>query len=292
MSTALATKAARLTAAASRQTFDPFTEIDWDVPMDDGSWHLPPAFLPLYGTPQWEAMSEGERRTYSRHETASLCAAGIWFENILMHLVLKHLYELSPQDPTHRYLLIETADECRHSAMFGEYIRRAGTPDYRVPIHLRLGGRFLKATATRAAAYLAILAAEELLDVTNRSTMKDPDVHPISAGMARIHVAEEARHVSFAKTWLAEEWPNLPRRSRFRAIVVAPFAVRGITDAVTNPAVYRTLDIKHGWRAAVTNRHHRARIVRDLGKLTTFLTELGAINRWTRPVWRGLGLVG
>ena len=30
----------------------------------------------------------------------------------------------------HRYLLIEVADECRHSTMFGEYIRRAGTPSY------------------------------------------------------------------------------------------------------------------------------------------------------------------
>ena len=76
-------------------------------------------------------MSETDRIAYSRHETAALCGAGIWFENVLMQVVLRHLAELPVTDPAHRYLLVEVADECRHSTMFGEYIRRAGTPAYR-----------------------------------------------------------------------------------------------------------------------------------------------------------------
>ena len=59
-----------------------------------------------------------------------MLGAGIWFENALMQIVLRHLLEIDVTDPMHRYLLIEIADECRHSAMFGEYIRRAGTPSY------------------------------------------------------------------------------------------------------------------------------------------------------------------
>ena len=78
-------------------------------------------------------MTETERRTYSRHECAALCGAGIWFENGLMQIVLRHLAELPVTDPAHRYLLVEVADECRHSTMFGEYIRRAGTPAYAPP---------------------------------------------------------------------------------------------------------------------------------------------------------------
>src|SRR5438309_5980417 len=87
-----AAKADKLVAASQRATYDPFTTIDWSVPIDDSAYHLPPEFLPLYGTAAWNAMSEQERVAYSRHECASLCGAGIWFENILMHLVLKHLY--------------------------------------------------------------------------------------------------------------------------------------------------------------------------------------------------------
>ena len=126
-----AARSHQLVAASERTTLDPFREIDWTAPIDDSAFHLPPELLPLYGTAAWDAMTEPERIAYSRHETAALCGAGIWFENVLMQVVLRHLAELPVTDPSHRYLLVEVADECRHSMMFGEYIRRAGTPAYR-----------------------------------------------------------------------------------------------------------------------------------------------------------------
>src|SRR4029077_15364725 len=117
----------QLVAASERTTLDPFREIDWSQPVDDSAFHLPPELLPLYGTSHWEAMDEAERIAYSRHETAALCGAGIWFENVLMQVVLRHLAEMPVTDPAHRYLLVEVADEWRHSTIVGEEIRRAGT---------------------------------------------------------------------------------------------------------------------------------------------------------------------
>lgn len=287
----IADRAARLVAASERLSYDPFTDVDWSVPIDDHAFHLPPEFLPLYGTPVWDAMTDEERRTYSRHECAALCAAGIWFENILMHLVLQHLYGLPADDPSHRYLLVETADECRHSTMFGEYIRRAGTPAYPVRPFLRALGAFMKATTRGPEAYIAMLAAEEILDVSNRATMRDERVHATSRRMAKIHVAEEARHVSFARTYVAEVWPDLNAVQRVLASIRIPFVVAGVTDALVNPAVYRQLGIDGGTRLARRNPHHRQRVQRDLSKLTGFLSEVGVINRFTRPVWRVLGLM-
>lgn len=290
--TGLATRIDRLVAASEKHSYDPFTEIDWDRPIDDDAFHLPPELLPLYGTAEWDAMTDAERRTYSRHELASLCSAGIWFEGILMRFLLDHLYDLPADDPAHRYLLIETADECRHSAMFGEFVRRGGTPAYRVHPALRLAGRVMKATAGGPEAFIAVLAAEELLDVSNRRTMRDDRVAPLSREIARLHVLEEARHVSFAKAYLADVWPTLHRRQRARAIVAAPFFVSGIALALTNPAVYRELGIRRGFRVAQHNGHHRREVVAGLAKLVDFLDELGAITRLTRPVWRRLGLIG
>lgn len=289
----VAARAARLVAAAERQSFDPFTEIDWSDPVDGPTaYYLPPEFLPLYGTAVWEAMTDEQRREYSRHECASLCSAGIWFENILMQLLLKHLYDLPATDGGHRFVLTEVADECRHSSMFGEFIRRAGTPAYRVFAPIRLGGRFMVATSTRAAAYISILAAEEILDVSNRATMKDERIHPTSRRMAKIHVAEESRHMSYARVWLEESWDRMGVVERSVAMVQAPFFVWGISQALVNPAVYRALELRGGERAVRRNPHHQARVQRDLGRLTGFLSDVGAINRVTRPVWRVLGLVG
>jgi hypothetical protein len=289
---ALAAKAAKLVTASERLSFDPFVEVDWSVPMHDDTYYLPPEFLPLYGTAVWDSMSQVERYEYSRHELAALCSAGIWFENILMHLLMKDLYDLPADDGVHRYLLTETADECRHSSMFGEVVRRAGTPAYEVNKWLRHAGRFLKATSRGPEAYLAMLAAEELLDVTNRATMKDERVHPISRRVAKIHVMEEARHVSYARAYATEVWPTLSWVRRAMAMLRTPFIVRAITDALVNREVYDELGIEGGARLARANPNHRARIVRDLGKLTGFLEELGVINPVTRPLWRVLGLVG
>ena len=236
-------------------------------------------------------MSELERFEYSRHECASLCSAGIWFENILMSMVLKHLYDLPADDAAHRYLLIETADECRHSSMFGEFIRRAGTPAYEVDPFLRAGGKVLTPLAGQAAGFVAILAAEEILDASNRATMKDERVHPISRQMAKLHVLEEARHMSFARTWLEAIWPKLHPVDRVRAATLAPAYVFGIVDALINDQVYETLGIEGGARLAKRNPHHRATVKAGLSRLTTQLRELGVITPVTRPAWQLLGFV-
>src|SRR5256714_10027749 len=193
-----AARAHQLIAASERTTLDPFEAVDWSIPIDDSAYHLPPEVLPLFGTSLWDSMSDAARIAYSRQETAALCGAGIWFENVLMQAVLRHLAELPVTDPSHRYLLVEIADECRHSTMFGEFIRRGGTPAYR-PARASLEVDELP--GRRVMSYVLILAVEDLLDHINRKTMRDERVHPVSRQIAKLHVLEEARHGSFAKSY-------------------------------------------------------------------------------------------
>jgi hypothetical protein len=280
-----ATRSGQLIAASERTTLDPFVEIDWEQPLDDTAYYLPPELLSLYGTAVWEAMSEAQRIRYSRHELAATCGAAIWFENALMQIVLKHLLHVPVSDPMHRYLLIEVADECRHSAMFGEFIRRAGTPAYAperpIIVDSSSGGRALS--------YLLILAIEELLDFINRATMRDERVHPTSRQIAKLHVTEEARHVSFAKTFLAESWPHLTPEDQATVISAAPILVGEIVSLSLDPAVFDHLRVEDGEQIARDNPHHRAFVVAGLGKLTAFLASVGIIP--DPAPWRELGLV-
>ncbi len=280
-----AARAEQLIAASERATHDPFREIEWDIPIDDSAYHLPPELLALYGTAAWDAMSESDRIVYSRHETAAMFGAAIWFENALMQIVLRHLVEIDVTDPMHRYLLIEVADECRHSAMFGEYIRRAGTPAYgpRRPLAND------ETSGGRALSYLSILAIEELLDHANRATMRDERVHPVSRQIAKLHVLEEARHVSFAKSYLAEAWPSLGGADRATVMVSAPDLVVAIVGLSLDPAVFAELGIERGAEIARANPNYRANVVAGLAKLTSFLSDLGIID--DRRRWVELGLV-
>ena len=280
-----AARSEQLVAASERSTHDPFREIDWNTPIDDSAYHLPPELLALFGTETWDAMSEPERIAYSRHETAALFGAGIWFENALMQIVLRHLTQIDVRDPMHRYLLIEVADECRHSTMFGEYIRRAGTPAYGPDRPVELDD----SRGGRALSYLLILAIEEMLDHANRATMRDTRVHPVSRQISRLHVLEEARHVSFAKTYLAEMWPVLTGDDRAFVIALAPDLVGEIVSLSLDPAVFEHLGITEGADIARANPCYQANVVAGLAKLTSFLAELGVIDDRSR--WLELGLI-
>lgn len=280
-----AARSQQLIAASERTTLDPFDEIDWDTPIDDSAFHLPPELLALYGTETWDAMTQLERIMYSRHETAAMFGAGIWFENALMQIVLRHLTEVDVRDPMHRYLLTEVADECRHSMMFGEFIRRAGTPAYAPTREVVVG----EGAGGRAMSYIAILAIEELLDHANRATMRDDRLHPVTRQISKLHVLEEARHVSFAKTYLTECWPTLDVDEQNFVRSITPDLVAEIVSLSLDPAVFDHLDITDGLEIARANPAYRANVIAGLAKLTSFLGGLGVIDE--PEVWVEHGLI-
>ena len=119
--------------------------------------------------------------------------------------------------------------------------------------------------------------------------MRDDRVHPVSRQIAKLHVLEEARHVSFAKTYLAEIWPTLDDDDRATVAAAAPELVAEIVSLSLDPAVFEHLGIADGAAIARANPHHRANVVAGLAKLTSFLDELGVIT--DRPRWSELGLV-
>jgi hypothetical protein len=122
----------------------------------------------------------------------------------------------------------------------------------------------------------------------NRATMRDERVHPTSRAIARLHVLEEARHVSFAKTYLAELLPTLSDEDRTVVADAAPVLVEVVADLSVDPAVYEHLGIAGGLEMARANPHHRSTIVSGLAKLTTFLTEIGVIDDAHRAAWGAL----
>ena len=95
--------------------------------------------------------------------------------------------------------------------------------------------------------------------------MKDDRIHSVSREMAKLHVLEEARHVSFAKTYLEEIWPTLDAA---RSAPPSPVSHRPpspkVAELTIDPAVYQELGIDGGAETARDNPHHRARITEGL----------------------------
>lgn len=285
--------AERLLEASLRTSYDPIMEIDWSAPPVPGAYWLPPERSSLYGTVLWNGLSEEQRVELTKHEVASAASAGLWFETILMEMLIRHYYDADPTTRHAQYALTEVADECRHSIMFGRLIETLGTPVYPATAFDHALGRWLKATATGAHMYAAILIAEEILDAFQREIMADDRLQPLIRMVSRIHVVEEARHVRFAREELARQVDQAgPLRSAYARIVIGR-AAYSIAGRLVHPRAYAAVGIRPrvGRAAARANPHFQAALRWSAERVYAYLASLGLVRGPATILWRKAGLV-
>ncbi|MGW8329714.1 AurF N-oxygenase family protein [Streptomyces sp. NPDC055897] len=285
--------AERLLESSAKHSFDPDKELDWVAPAEDGKWFWPPELLSLYDTPLWRKMSEEQRMDLARHEAASLASLGIWFEIILMQLLVRHIYDKSLTSSHVRYALTEIADECRHSMMFARMIKKGGAPTYRVPRIYHNLARVLKTVSTTPGSFAATLLGEEILDWMQRLTFPDERVQTIVRGVTRIHVVEEARHVRYAREELRRQMVSAPRWERELTRVSCGEAARVFATCFVNPQVYENvgLDRREAVAQVKASGHRREVMQSGAGRLTEFLDDIGVLNGVSRRLWKSSGLL-
>ncbi|MGY1807885.1 diiron oxygenase [Blastococcus sp. SYSU D00669] len=283
----------RLLGSAAKKSYDPVVDIDWSAPIPDGLYGLSPEWSTLYATPLWDQLTEEQRVRLTIHEYCSISGVGIWFEHLLMQLVLRDVYGEDPAQPHVQWALTEIADECRHSVMFARTAQTFGAPSYQPPPSILKLGKAYAAKADGPAAYAAILVVEEILDIFQRDLMRDERVQPLTRATSRIHVVEEARHMRFARDEIARRTPQLSalQRRKHRTLVasVALIAVENLVQ----PGVYAAvgLDPEEARAAARANVHHRTKLRDAATGLVAFLRGTGLVGGPSERLWRRAGLV-
>ncbi|MFD6244630.1 AurF N-oxygenase family protein [Streptomyces roseolus] len=285
--------AERLLEASRKHSYDPDAELDWDAPFEPGKWYWPPELVSLYGTPLWSRMSEEQRIDLSRHEAASLASLGVWFEVILMQLLVRHVYDKPLTSHHVGYALTEIADECRHSMMFARLVRKSGTGEYPVPRVYHNLARVLKTVSTTPGSFAATLLGEEILDWMQRLTFPDERIQPLVRGVTRIHVVEEARHVRYAREELRRQMVTAPRWEREFTRLSCGEAARVFSTCFVNPAVYDAVGLDRRQAVAEVRASGHRREVMQAGakRLTDFLDDIGVLRGPGRRLWRSSGLL-
>ncbi|MBW5249225.1 diiron oxygenase [Streptomyces poriferorum] len=267
--------ARRLLDSASKLSYDPATEVDWDTPLDTAHHGASPEWSTLYGTAYWQELTDDQRKALTRQEAASVASTGIWFEMILQQMVLRDMYAKDPTDPRFQWALTEVADECRHSIMFARGAAKLGAPAYRPRRPVVELGRAFKTLAFGEAAYAAILVAEEVLDVMQRDWMRDERVAPFVRTINNIHVVEESRHMKFARDETRRRLRTAgPLRRQINSLVVA-IASYYIVTSMVNADVYANagLDSARARAEAKTNEHHKSLMRSSCSGLMEFLAS-------------------
>lgn len=292
---------ARLSRLSVDRGHDAYAAVDWDAPEhriahDDPRWELPDDEGGLGATRWYRSLAPARRARLGLHVICASMKVGWQFEHVLERGLLEFVATLPDGAPEARYAYHEIIEESQHSLMFQEFVRRAGLPAPGLRGAARLGGeRVARLGRTFPELFFVfVLGGEDPIDHVQRRVLKTRrDVHPLLRRIMQIHVAEEARHLCFARELLRQRVPALSARRRAALSVAAPAILAAMTRLMLRPSPFlvRTYGIPDEVVAEAYERcpRHRRRTIESLAKVRALCVELG-IHR--PSLWRALGIEG
>jgi hypothetical protein len=296
---------AELVARLSRQSvekhFDAYADITWDDPdwaidTSDPRWELP-SDAPLAGTTWYQSLPAETRSRLGLHLIVSNMKAGLQFENILERGLLEYAFALPDRSPEFRYAYHEVIEESQHSLMFQEFVNRSGLDAPGLTWDLRLGSRVVVQMARRFPAmfFVFVLGGEDPIDHVQRSTLRSGrELHPLLERIMRIHVTEEARHLSFARQYLRHHVPQLSAGRRRALTVQAPVVLATMASVMMRPPrhIVRAYDIPDDAlrQAYGPGTPSREQVRESLRKVRSLLVDLGLVTRVTKRLWRAFDI--
>lgn len=282
--------AQRLLRSSAERAYDGELDIDWDAPIEPDKQWIPEHRQSLYGTKLWEQLTPEQRTRLGLHELVSVLSFGIYAEAGLSAMLLRTILEGEGLVDDHsRYALAEIGEETRHSTMFSRLVNLTGLPPYLAPVAMTKLLRLTSLIPLGPSAYAGTLLIEEILDRLQREALNDPEIQPHVRQLMKIHVLEEARHITYAREELVRaieargKVSNAFHRGLFAVMVL------GVYPVLVNPRVYRSVGISplRGFLAAFTSPNYRENATFAGEPLLRFAHEVGLLDgAITRRLYR------
>jgi hypothetical protein len=284
--------------------FDPYEDIAWDAPelaidQDDPRWVLSPTGDPLGATSWYQALPQARQVEIGKARMMNAMKVGAAFESMLIRGLMQYVVALPNGSPEFRYCLHEMTEECNHIQMFQELVNRVGVDVPGMRRRLRLASPFIGGAlaALPVSLMVSILAGEEPIDHYQKALLREgANVPPAVLRTMEIHIAEEARHISFAHEFVRLYVPRLSRSGRFALSLYFPLAMRIAAEEIMTPpgSLARRLGIPREvfqeafWRSPAS----RQIMASYFGDMRALAEEVGLMNAASRRLWKRLGIAG
>ena len=289
----------RLSRQSVDKHFDAYVDVDWDAPdmainPDDPRFSLW-SFDPLAATDWYRSQPPEIRSRVALHRIAGAMRTGWEFENVLQRGLLEYAFWLPNHRPEFRYLHHEITEESQHTLMFQEVIDRSGLDIRGMPRHMKVASRPIVRLSRLFPPlfFLFVLGGEDPVDYLQRRQLRTGQNHPVIERIVRIHVTEEARHVSFARQYLKRAVPSLgPLRRRLLGFA-APFLFGTMSRLMCFPSssLVHTYDVPRSQLRKQLRSNTGRQVLRDsVAKPRRLCAELGLINPIERQLWRLMGV--
>ncbi|MCM6773677.1 diiron oxygenase [Nocardia sp. CDC159] len=293
-----------LSEGSVNKHFDPFEDIDWDNPdfaADAGEerWVLPASGDALGRHPWYQALPLDEKIAIGKYRQANVAKVGLQFESILISGMVVHNFGLPNGSPEFRCCSHEMIEEHNHTLMFQEMVNRIGED---VPGMGPLVSKFKYLGAPVAALFpnlffMAVLAGEEPIDHIQKAILRSgEEVHPIMRGVMSIHVAEEARHISFAHEFLKNHVPQTNPANKFVLSIAMPIVMFILGRSIYTPprSFWKKFDIPDYVRKELFygTKEAKQEFSDFFGDVRTLAKEIGLMNPIAKGVWKALRIDG
>ncbi|MBF6454601.1 AurF N-oxygenase family protein [Nocardia cyriacigeorgica] len=292
-----------LADASVHRHFDPYRDVAWDAPEvqvvpDDPRWILP-KFDPLGGHPWYRAQPRERQIAIGMYRQANTARVGLQFEQLLIAGFMVYLGQLPNGSAEFRYATHEVIEECNHTLMFQEAVNRSeiDAPGFGKLFHAVSPLVALFPRISSSFFFMCVLAGEEPIGHIQKQYLREQDgYHPMVRAVMRIHVAEEARHISFAHEFLRRHVPRASAPARLALSLVFPVALRVACDLIAVPPrdFWREFDIPDHVRREVFwgSPRSRATLRGYFGDVRMLAEEIGMMNPVSRRLWQALGIDG
>jgi hypothetical protein len=290
----------RLSRQSVDKHFDAYADIAWDAPEmqidpTDPVWEL--GEDDTIGRTEWyRGLPQEERARIGLHRVVTAMKIGVQFESVLKRGLLDYATTLPNNAPEFRYIYHEVIEEAQHSLMFQEFVNRSGFDPPGLSWDMRLGARFVVGLARRFPPlfFLFVLGGEDPIDYTQRKMLRaDHPNHPLLERIMRIHVTEEARHLSFARHYLRHAVPELGRVRRLVLSIAAPRLLGEMAKQMLLPsdALLKEHGLPKGGLKDQVDMTEARQFVKDsVGKVRRLCVELGLVTRVSKPIWKQVRL--
>jgi len=291
---------ARLSRQSVDKHFEAYADVAWDEltaaePLDAAGYGLW-TFDPLGRTAWYQAQSPERQAAIGLHRIAAAMKIGWQFENLLQQGLLQYCMRLPNGAPEFRYLHHEIIEESQHSLMFQELVNRTGYDVHGMPLALKVLAKHVVVPINHwfpELFFLFVLGGEEPVDHLQRRQLREGRSHPLVEQIMRIHITEEARHISFARSFLKQRVPRLrgPRRRCLAVTVPVLLGVMAPLMANPTPDLQRAQGVPKEVLREAARSPEADRVRKDsVAKVRRLCGELGLLTPTARRLWRRVGL--